>query len=92
MLPGTRLRHSKSLMWTELSPGEVLLMDPERAKYYGLRDTAAAIWAQFAEPASIDTAVSALRQLYDVDEAACRADVTACVEDMLAQSMLRVLD
>jgi hypothetical protein len=89
--PTTALRRSETMMATDLAPGEVLLMDVEQAKYFGLRGTAAAIWSRFEEPTTVDAVVASLLDEYDVDELRCRADTTACIEGMVARSLLSVV-
>jgi stage V sporulation protein SpoVS len=86
--PTTLLTRCDSILATELSADEVLAMSVEKAKYFGMRDTAAAIWRRFAEPSTIDAVVAALLLEYEVEEERCRAETTACVEHMVSRSML----
>ena len=89
--PTTRLCRSDQIMTTDLAPRQSLLMDVDEARYFELTGPAAQIWAEFAEESTIDRVVAALLDQFDVNEARCRAETTACVTEMLERSLLRVV-
>jgi hypothetical protein len=86
--PTRLLRQSDTILTNELAPDEVLMMDIDQAKYFGLRGTSAVIWSRFAQPSTIDDVVASLLPDYEVDEATCRAETKACVEEMVQRTLL----
>lgn len=84
----TKYRHAPSVLATELAGGEVVMMDADLAKYFGLVETATVIWAMFADPTSVDQVVDALTEQYEVAADVCRTETLAFVDELLDRNLL----
>lgn len=62
--------------------GETVLMHLTTGRVYALAGPAAASWAAFAEPVTLDTAVARLQEQFQVDAAECAADLRTFVAEM----------
>ncbi len=62
--------------------GETVLLQLSTGRVYALAGPAAASWAAFAEPVTLDGAVARLQKQFDVDAATCAADLRAFVTEM----------
>jgi hypothetical protein len=69
--------------------GELVMMGQEQGEYYGLRDVAASIWQHLAEPRTLDELCTLVADEYAVTAAACRADVVAFLDELLAKALVR---
>jgi hypothetical protein len=68
--------------------GEVCLFHPATAQYLNLNATASAIWRLLEQPLSRNALVTALLASHDVEEAHCRQETDAFLDEALATSML----
>lgn len=68
--------------------GELVMMGQDQGEYYGLRDVAASIWQHLAEPRTTDELCALVAEEYDVSAAACRDDVAAFVDELVAKSLV----
>lgn len=68
--------------------GELVMMGVEQGEYFGLRDVAATIWEALAEPTTLDQLCVAVSAEYEVTPEACRADVAAFLDEMLAKKLI----
>lgn len=68
--------------------GELVMMGQDQGEYYGLREVAASIWQHLAEPRTTDELCALVAQEYDVTATACRADVEAFVDELVAKSLV----
>lgn len=68
--------------------GELVMMGQDQGEYYGLRDVAASIWQHLAEPRTTDELCALVAEEYDVTAAACRHDVVAFVDELVAKSLV----
>ena len=69
--------------------GETVMMGLEQGEYYALRDTAASLWTHLEVPSDVDVLCERIAAEYEVDEAACRADVVAFLTDLLGRGLIR---
>jgi hypothetical protein len=70
--------------------GELIAMSVDRGLCYGLNEVGTRIWALIGEPRSIDSLCEQLVREFEVDEALCRAEVIALIEDLRAESLVSV--
>src|SRR4051794_40017168 len=71
------------------SVGErTVVMNLGTGQYLALEETGREIWRRLVEHGSLDGAVAALSAEFDVDEATCRADVTAFVQNVSSLGLL----
>jgi hypothetical protein len=68
--------------------GELVMMGLEQGEYFGLRDVAASIWQHLAEPRTADELCALVADEYDVTATACRADVTAFLDELLGKALI----
>lgn len=71
---------------------EFVLMGLKNSLYYGLKDTAGRIWQLLETAVSVDDIVKVLLQEYDVDEAACRRDVTQFLQKLASESLITAVE
>ena len=62
--------------------GEITVLDPTSGTYFGLEHAAARVWEMLATEPSRDEMISRLQDEFEVDEATCRGDVGALLEDL----------
>jgi hypothetical protein len=62
---------------------ELVMMDIEQGRYFALNPVATRIWELLESPLSIDELCLLLMEEYEVDEALCRAETRACLDDMV---------
>jgi len=79
-------------MATDLGEGGVVMMDVDSAKYFGLEEVGARIWALLAEPRTVDEMVDDLMTDYDVAETICRTEVNEFVGELLGRDLVRPVD
>lgn len=63
--------------------GELVLLDMEGDKYFGLDNTATDIWTLLKEDRTLQEAYELLLQMYDVDGSQLRIDLEAFVEKLV---------
>lgn len=88
LLHSTLIARDRDIIATDMD-GETVMMSVERGEYYGLSGVGPFLWEQLVEPLSIDQLCRRVMQAFEVDEATCRADVSAFVEDLIDKGVLR---
>lgn len=72
----------------------LVLLDLEDNVYFRLNAVGALVWRAIAppegDPTSLDDLVGRVTEAFAVDEARCRADVTALVETMAERRLVQV--
>jgi hypothetical protein len=69
---------------------EIVTMSVRRGSYYALGTTGTRVWELIEHPVAVASVVDRLRAEYDVDEATCRADVLAFLEELRREELLEV--
>jgi len=80
---------TRELSATEVE-AELVMMDLEKGKYYGLNVVATHIWKTLDRPRSVRSLCESLRDTFDVGEAECEADVLAFLDTLLKAEMIAV--
>lgn len=70
---------------------ELVMIDIESGRYFGLNSVAADIWERLATPVSIADLCADLQQRYEVDAARCDRDVVSLLLQMRANDMVRIV-
>ena len=70
---------------------ELVMIDIESGRYYGLNPVATHIWEQLLSPVRIADLCTDLIERYAVDSALCERDVLNLLLQMNANSMVRVV-
>ncbi len=69
--------------------GELVMMGLEQGKYFGLRDVGASIWQHLEDPRTVDDLTQLVATEYEVTPEACRPDVVAFLDDLLAKKLIQ---
>lgn len=85
--PSTQIMRDSDIIATDMD-GETVMMSIERGEYYGLDGIGPFLWEQLAEPVSLDELCRRVLREYEIDEATCRADVSAFIEDLIDKGVL----
>ena len=88
----TMIARRADLMVSELSPNELVMLNIERGSYYGMEETAKAIWDLLSEPRSVAALVDPLLTRFAVDRPTCEREVLAFVNEMLQDELVQVVD
>jgi len=71
--------------------GELVMMGLERGEYYGLRDVAAAVWENLAQPRTLDELCALVSAEYDVTAETCEPDVVAFLGQLQAKDLVQIV-
>ena len=86
----TIIARRTDLMTSELSDTELVMLNIERGSYYGMADTAKAIWSILDEPRSIAAVCDQLMTRFAVDRETCERETLAFVNDLLKDDLVRI--
>ncbi|UUR08754.1 PqqD family protein [Sphingomonas glaciei] len=67
---------------------DVVALHADNGFAYGMEEVTATVWRMLDEPRDLDTLVTRLTNEYDVEEAECRAEVTALLEQMTSEGLV----
>jgi len=62
---------------------ELVMMDIEQGKYFSLNPVATRIWDLLEQPLGVDKLCKLLIEEYEVDEAQCKSEIEAHMEEMV---------
>jgi hypothetical protein len=85
----SRVRISETTLVQELG-GEAVLLELSRGVYYGLDAIGTRIWNLLADGRTVDEAVAALVEEYDVTSPAAAADVLGLVRELQERRLLEI--
>lgn len=88
----TIVSRRSDLLSSELSATELVMMNLDRGFYYGMEETAKAIWERLAEPRTVGDLCADLLARYDIDQANCERDVLAFLGELLKEDLIHVHD
>ncbi len=72
--------------------GEVVILDLDGSRYYGLNEVGAFVWDLLAQPRSVGALQAALLDEYDVDAERCRADLEALLDELITNGLVERRD
>lgn len=81
---------SEQLLGSQVE-NELVMIDIESGRYYGLNPVATDIWERLASPIRIADLCTDLIERYAVDSALCEKDVLSLLLQMSANGMVRVV-
>ena len=84
----TLLERTPELVAADLD-GELVMMDAEAGRYYGISGVGARAFELLESPISIEGLVDTITQEYDVDKHKCRGDIQAFVQELMASGLVR---
>jgi hypothetical protein len=68
--------------------GEVVILNLENTRYFGLDKVGAFIWEGLSEPQTVGELCKAVLDRYDVDRARCHAEVTEFLAKLSAAGLI----
>lgn len=74
---------------TELGD-EVIVLGAEAGQYFGLNEVAARVWALLQTPITVAALCDGILAEYEVERAACQADVLSLLHDLHARGLIDV--
>jgi hypothetical protein len=69
--------------------GAVVMMSIEQEMYFGLEGTAGRIWELLATPQSVESLCRQLTTEFDIEPAACEAEVRGFLSQLLEEGLVR---
>jgi len=83
------LERSADVLVSELSDHEVVMLDIESGKYFGMERSARVIWDALATPVTLDELVALVRARYPrVDADVCERDTVEFVDDLIRHGLV----
>ncbi|HRE48046.1 MAG TPA: PqqD family protein [Aggregatilineales bacterium] len=70
--------------------GESVLLNMDTEKYFTLNESGTRMWEALQQHGTLDGAVAALLEEYDVEEATLRQDLTTLIEELRAAQLVIV--
>lgn len=67
---------------------DLVMMDIDRGKYFSLNPVATRIWELLETPRELSEICLQLREEFDVEEARCHAETSACLSEMVDLGLL----
>lgn len=83
----TLIRRTDDILATPLDD-TLLMMSVRQGRYYGLNGAGPRIWELLAEPTTAEALVAALLEEFEVEPAACAAEVAAFLDELRANNLL----
>ncbi len=72
--------------------GELVMLDPQTSKYFGLDAVGHRIWDLLEAPTTLDDVVGRLIGEYDVDADRCSTEVAALVDDLVDAGLVERIE
>jgi hypothetical protein len=82
-----QLKPAPHVLFQELD-GDMVLLNLETERYYGLDEVGARFWQLLAEHGDLETLVPRMLAEFEVEEAALRSDLSALVAELSAAGLL----
>jgi len=76
----------------DLNDSETVMLDVDQGLYFGVSNVGKFIWEHLEQPQSISQLVADLMAEYDVEESKCQQEVTAFIDELVAQGLVDVDD
>ena len=80
-----------ALSQANLSDDEVIALDLNQEKYYGLSGTAARIWALLEAETTLDQICARLLDEFDVPKDVCRQQAGEFVDELMWENLVRIV-
>lgn len=68
--------------------GDTVMMSIDRGEYYGIGGVGSRVWELLDRPVSIADIVRTVCAEFDVDEARCRDDMTAFIDELRSHQLI----
>lgn len=80
------------LLVNELGEDELVMLDMDAGRYFGLQDVGTVIWQEIAAPTTVEDLCTHLRARFEVDEETCEREVIAFLASLHEQGLIDVQD
>ena len=70
--------------------GEMVMLNIEKGKYYNLGELGGIIWGYLSTDVKIDTIVSSLLNIYEVDKTVCESQVLAFIKSLEKEGLVQI--
>jgi hypothetical protein len=87
--PATRIARSPDAISADVA-GEVVLLNMATGYFHQLNAVASYLWKQLAQPHTLDELFARAVADFDADEATCRKDIDAFVEELQGHGLIRI--
>ena len=87
----TTLQRRADLISADMD-GDVVMLDVENGKYFGLNAVGAQIWEAIETPQNVSDVCTAIEQAFEVSRSICETDTLAILKDMHDRDMLHIID
>ena len=87
----TKVKIPDQVTYSEVA-GELVLLDMESGKYFGLDEVGARMYALLADYGCLENAYLTLLDEYKVEAAKLESDLINLVDDLTAQKLLLIVD
>ncbi len=88
--PSAIVSRSSTLEAARLSPRETVVLSADLDNYYGLNRVASRVWELAETPRSVQSICEALVEEFEVEAETCRVQVTALIEELVAEALFVV--
>ena len=85
----TRYRRSKEALHSNVGD-DVVALNVQNGRCYGMQDVTAAIWNLLADPVSVDSICHQLTETYDVQPDVCRQDVERVMSEFESEGLIEI--
>jgi predicted PhzF superfamily epimerase YddE/YHI9 len=80
---------ASDVLWNEVE-GELVLLDLNSEKYFGLDETGTAIWKAVTRAPTIEDAYQELSAIYEVEREELRADLKSLLQELIDRGLLEI--
>lgn len=84
-------RRTAATLFAEIDQ-DVVALQPDRGYCFGMEEVTAEVWRMLAEPTTEQALGDRLMTLYEVEADTCRRDISALLQQMLAEELIEVVD
>ena len=84
-----KIQIKKDVIFKELDD-EMIIMDMNSGRYFGLNETGAKIWSLLNDHHNIGTIINLLHDEYEISKEKCKKEVIAFIQDILDKGLINV--
>jgi hypothetical protein len=88
--PNMILVRNQTIFGTQVDD-DLVMMDEDQGKYFGLNPVARAIWEYLEKPKSYETLLEYLTENYEIDTEKCNNDIQPFLSEMIANNLIKIL-
>lgn len=89
ILPDQIIKKHSELLSSEID-NEIVMMNVENGKYYGLNTIGSEIWKLLSSPKKVDEIYSYLLSIYNVEKSICKNEVTQFLNHLVKENLIEI--